>query len=86
MIKSNLIRNDKHKSYAVDFSIAGEEHKVICEYLFILFNLVKNGVIETDSIDMFSEIVKLSIKECKDFDEFASGVISTYLKSKKKGD
>ena len=86
MIKSNLIRNDKHKSYAVDFSIAGEEHKVICEYLFILFNLVKNGVIETDSIDMFSEVVKLSIKECKDFDEFASGVIFTYLKSKKKGD
>jgi hypothetical protein len=52
MIKSNLIRNDKHKSYAVDFSIAGEEHKVICEYLFILFNLVKNGVIEKDTIDI----------------------------------
>ena len=86
MIKSNLIRNDKYKSYAVDFSIAGEEHKVICEYLFILFNLVKNGVIEKDSIDMLSEVVKLSIKEGVSFDEFASGVISTYLKSKKKGD
>ncbi len=86
MIKSNLIRNDKHKSYAVDFSIAGEEHKVICEYLFILFNLVKNGVIEKDTIDIYSEVVKLAIKECNNFDEFASGVISTYLKSKKKGD
>lgn len=86
MIKSNLIRNDDHKSYAVDFSIAGEEHEVICEYLFILFNLVKNGVIEKDTIDMLSEVVKLAIKEYKDFDEFASGVISIYLKSKKKGD
>lgn len=86
MIKSNLIKNDKNKSYALDFSIAGDQHKVICEYLFILFNLVKNDVLEKDSIDMFSEIVKLSIKECKDFDEFANGVISTYLKSMKKGD
>lgn len=86
MIKSNLIRNDKIKSYTVDFSIAGEEYKVICEYLFILFNLVKNDVLEKDSIDMFNEIVKLAIKEGASFDEFASGVISTYLKSMKKGD
>jgi hypothetical protein len=50
MIKSNLISNDKLKSYTVDFSITGEEHKVICEYLFVLFNLVKNGVLEKDSI------------------------------------
>lgn len=80
MIKSNLIRNDKLKSYTVDFSIDGEEHKVICEYLFILFNLVKNGVIEKDSIDKFSEVVTLAIKEGTNFDEFASGVIYTYLK------
>ncbi len=86
MIKSNLISNDKLKSYTVDFSITGEEHKVICEYLFVLFNLVKNGVLEKDSIDMYSEIIELAIKEGTNFDEFASRVIYTYLKSKKKGD
>lgn len=83
MIRSNLIKNDDKKSYGLDFGLEGEYHKIICEYLFILFSLYSNDVIDNDMIEMFNEIVKLAIKDGNDFNEFANGVLSTYLKSKK---
>lgn len=80
MIRSNLIKNDDKKSYTLDFGLEGEYYKIICEYLFILFSLYSNDIINNDMIEMLNEIVKLAIKEGNHFNEFASNVISTCLK------
>jgi hypothetical protein len=86
MIKSNLI-NQEDGSIALDLSVDGSKSKVISEYLTIVYQLLSNGILENDSIDMFNEIVKLAIIETNnDFETFVRGVVSSYYKNRKVGD